>query len=85
MVAAPLNALVVLANGPIQSPADLNGFPPYDELILVTHRDRVDDHALRKFIDGIEAGVQFLVNHPEKSWQLFIRGRENLDDELNKN
>jgi putative hydroxymethylpyrimidine transport system substrate-binding protein len=162
LIATPLNALVVLANSPIQSPADLKGktigysiggfetvllnvmlgkqglslddvnlvnvnfslspslftgqtqavigafrnfelnqmdivgrpgraffveeygIPPYDELIVVAHRDRVNDPNLRLFVDGIEAGVQFLVNHPEKSWQLFIRERQNLDDELNR-
>jgi putative hydroxymethylpyrimidine transport system substrate-binding protein len=162
LVATPLNALVVLADGPIESPADLkgktigysiggfetvllnvmlgqqglslddvklvnvnfslspslftgqtqavigafrnfelnqmeiagrpgraffveeHGVPPYDELIMVAHQDRVDDPNLRLFVDGIEAGVQFLINHPEKSWQLFIKGLQNLDDALNR-
>jgi putative hydroxymethylpyrimidine transport system substrate-binding protein len=162
LIATPLNALVVLADGPIRSPADLkgktigysiggfetvllkvmlgrqglslkdvklvninfslspslftgqtqavigafrnfelnqmeiagkpgraffveeHGIPPYDELIMVAHRNRVQDEALKLFVEGIEAGVQFLVNHPEESWQLFIRGRDSLDDELNR-
>lgn len=162
LIATPLNALVVLADGPIQSPADLkgktigysiggfetvllkvmlaeqglsledvtlvnvnfslspslfagqtqavigafrnfelnqmeinkkpgraffveeHGIPSYDELIMIAHRDRIQEAALRQFVEGIEAGVQFLVNHPEESWRLFIRGRENLDDELNR-
>ena len=29
-------------------------------------------------------GVQFLVNHPEESWELFIRGRKDLVNELNR-
>jgi len=61
-----------------------HGIPTYDELILIAHRDRVQDQALRLFVEGLEAGVQYLINHPDKSWQLFIRGRENLDDELNR-
>jgi putative hydroxymethylpyrimidine transport system substrate-binding protein len=61
-----------------------HGIPPYDELIMVAHRNRVQDEALKLFVEGIEAGVQFLVNHPEESWQLFIRGRDSLDDELNR-
>lgn len=162
LIATPLNALVVLADGPIQSPADLkgktigysiggfetvllkvmlgnhglnlsdvelvnvnfslspslftgqtqavigafrnfelnqmeiakkpgraffveeHGIPPYDELIIVAHRNRIQDNKLKLFVDGIEAGVQFLINHPAESWQLFIRGRKNLDDELNR-
>lgn len=60
------------------------GIPPYDELILVTHRDHVASQKLRKFVDAMEAGVQFLVNHPEESWELFIRGREDLNNRLNR-
>lgn len=61
------------------------GIPAYDELIMVANRNSLDDPKLRRFIDGLEAGVQFLVNHPEESWQLFISGeRQELDDELNR-
>jgi len=61
-----------------------HGIPSYDELILVAHRDVVKDPKLRKFVDALEAGVQFLVNHPEESWQLFVRGRKDLDNKLNR-
>ncbi len=60
------------------------GVPPYDELIVVANTGRQDDPALRRFVDALERGVQFLINHPDESWQLFLRGREELDDELNK-
>ncbi|MEE8552486.1 MAG: ABC transporter substrate-binding protein [Desulfobacterales bacterium] len=60
-----------------------HGIPPYDELILVAHRDYVTKPKLRKFVDALEAGVQFMVNHPEDSWKLFIRGRKDLDNKLN--
>ncbi len=61
-----------------------HGIPPYDELIFVTNRDYVKEPKLRKFVDALEAGVQFLVNHPEESWELFIRGRKDLDNKLNR-
>ena len=60
------------------------GVPPYDELIVVANTGRQDDPALRRFVDALERGVQFLINHPDESWRLFLRGREELDDELNK-
>jgi putative hydroxymethylpyrimidine transport system substrate-binding protein len=60
-----------------------HGIPPYDELILVAHRDYITKPKLRKFVDALEAGVQFMVNHPEESWKLFIRGRKDLDNKLN--
>ena len=60
------------------------GVPAYDELIIVAHRDRLKDKALRLFVDGLEAGVRYLVNHPRESWELFIKGRPDLNDELNR-
>ncbi|MFC1489482.1 ABC transporter substrate-binding protein, partial [Thermodesulfobacteriota bacterium] len=60
------------------------GIPFYDELILVTHRDYIVESKLRKFVDALEAGVQFMINHPGESWQLFIRGRKDLDNRLNR-
>ena len=60
-----------------------HGVPPYDELIVVARPDRQGDPLLRRFVDALERGVQFLVNHPDASWRLFLRGRDELDDELN--
>jgi putative hydroxymethylpyrimidine transport system substrate-binding protein len=60
------------------------GVPSYDELILVAHPGRMDRAVLRRFLDALEDGVRYLINHPEESWALFIRGRSELDDELNR-
>lgn len=60
------------------------GIPSYDELILIAHRDDVKELKIRKFVDALEEGVQFLVNHPKSSWELFIRGRKDLDNQLNR-
>ena len=61
-----------------------HGVPLYDELIYVAHRDRVSDPRLRAFIDATEAATAFLVNNPDASWQMFLEGRKELDDELNR-
>ena len=61
------------------------GVPAYDELILIAHAAKLDDPRLSRFLDAVERGVQFLINHPTESWKLFIRGaRKDLDDELNR-
>ena len=61
------------------------GVPAYDELILIAHAEKLDDPRLSRFLDAVERGVQFLINHPAESWKLFIRGsRKDLDDELNR-
>ena len=59
------------------------GVPAYDELILVAHRDDLGRPALRAFLDALERGVQFLLNHPHDAWSLFIEAYPDLDDELN--
>ncbi len=62
-----------------------HGVPSYDELILVTHKDRAGDARFARFLGALERGVQFLINHPDESWDLFVRaGRKDLDDDLNR-
>jgi putative hydroxymethylpyrimidine transport system substrate-binding protein len=60
------------------------GIPSYDELILVARRDDIKSLKFRKFVNALEEGVQFLVNHPKSSWELFIKGRKDLDNSLNR-
>jgi len=59
------------------------GVPPYDELILVAHKNRLTDRRLRKFVNAIEYAVQYLINHPKESWNSFINAHNKLNDELN--
>ncbi len=61
-----------------------HGVPAYDELVVVANRARLSDPALPRFVDALERGALFLVNHPDDAWQLFVRGRGDLDDELNR-
>lgn len=60
------------------------GVPPYDELILIANKKRLSDPKLKKFVGAVERGTLYLVNHPQESWKLFIKGRKELNDELNK-
>jgi putative hydroxymethylpyrimidine transport system substrate-binding protein len=59
------------------------GVPAYDELIFIAKNDRLDDPKLARFLDAIEAGTQYLLNHPDESYELFLRSGEELDNELN--
>ncbi len=61
-----------------------HGVPAYDELIFVANQARTGDPALGRFIDAIERGTLYLLNHPEESFALFVQGRPELDDELNR-
>ncbi len=60
------------------------GVPVYDELIVVANRANVAAPWLRRFVDAMERGTLYMVNQPDEAWRLFIRGRANLDDELNR-
>ena len=60
------------------------GVPAYDELIVVANRARLADPALAAFVFAVERGTQYLVNHPQGSWELFVKGRKELENELNR-
>jgi len=60
-----------------------HGVPVYDELIFVTRPDLVSDDRLTRFLNVVEQGAIYLTNHPQESWELFIRAYPDLDDELN--
>ena len=62
-----------------------NGVPPYDELILVAQNGNLDDPRLPLFLSAVEKATQYIINHPDDAWALFIRGREAaLNNELNR-
>ena len=61
-----------------------HGVPVYDELIVVAHRNHVDDARIAGFVRAIERASQYLINHPDEGWTLFIKDRPKLDDELNR-
>lgn len=61
-----------------------HGVPTYDELIVVANAAKLDDPRWPRFVVALEEAAQFLVNHPREAWKLFIKGRKDLDDELNR-
>ncbi len=59
--------------------------PPYDELIFIANPEKHDKDAIKRFLRAIELGAQFIVNNPEKSWDIFKNyNPKQLDNELNK-
>jgi putative hydroxymethylpyrimidine transport system substrate-binding protein len=60
------------------------GVPTYDELIFIANEGALDDPRLPRFIDAIEAATLYILNHPEESFGLFVNGRPELNDELNR-
>ncbi len=59
------------------------GVPPYDELIFVANPERMDPAVITRFLAAIEKATQYIVNHPDESWEIFRGTAAELDDELN--
>jgi len=55
----------------------------YDELIYVANPDRMNKDVVRRFLQATELATQFIVNHPQESWEIFKGTAKELDDELN--
>ncbi|WP_170596684.1 ABC transporter substrate-binding protein [Ruegeria arenilitoris] len=59
------------------------GVPPYDELIYVANPETMDKDMIARFLAATEKATQFIVNNPEKSWEIFAATSPELQDELN--
>ena len=59
------------------------GVPTYDELIYVAKKDTMDTDLIRRFLRATELATQYIVNHPDESWNVFKGYSVELDDELN--
>lgn len=60
------------------------GVPAYDELIYVANSERMDSDKIRRFIKATELATQYIVNHPQESWEIFAGTSPELRDELNE-
>lgn len=60
------------------------GVPPYDELILVARKDKANDPRFKRFLAAVERATLYILNHPEELQAAFVKGRPELNDELNR-
>ena len=60
------------------------GLPAYDELIYIANRDSMNKGVIRRFLQATELATQYIINHPQESWDIFKSTAKELDDELNK-
>ncbi len=59
------------------------GVPAYDELIYVANPETMDKDMIARFLAATEKATQYIVNNPEKSWEIFAATSPELQDELN--
>ena len=60
------------------------GLPPYDELIYVANTNSMDKDMIARFLAATEKATQYIVNHPQDSWEIFSGTSAELQDELNE-
>ena len=60
------------------------GLPAYDELIFVANPETMDRDKIARFLAATEEATQYIVNHPEESWEIFAATSSELRDELNE-
>ena len=60
------------------------GLPAYDELIYVANPETMDKDRIARFLAATEKAVQYIVNHPAESWEIFAGTSAELRDELNE-
>lgn len=60
------------------------GVPPYDELIVVAHKDKTGDPRIKRFLAAVERATFYILNHPEEAQTAFVKDRPELNDELNR-
>lgn len=59
------------------------GVPPYDEIVFIAQKGKQNDPRIAKFLTAVELGTQYLINHPEASWQATIKEHPELNNQLN--
>jgi len=59
------------------------GVPTYDELIYIANPETMDADVIVRFLAATEKATQYIVNHPEASWEIFAGTAKELQDELN--
>jgi putative hydroxymethylpyrimidine transport system substrate-binding protein len=60
------------------------GIPAYDELIYVANPEGMDADMIRRFLHATERATQYILNHPEKAWEIFAGTSRELQDALNE-
>jgi putative hydroxymethylpyrimidine transport system substrate-binding protein len=63
------------------------GVPSYDELVYVANKDKLDKaekDKISRFLAATEKATQYIISHPDKSYEIFASYSSELKDELNQ-
>ena len=64
-------------------PIELAEIPTYYELIIITNKNKLSDPRLTKFLVALNKATEYLLNNPEKSWQVFAKNHPAINNALN--
>ncbi len=60
-----------------------HGIPLYDELILTTRRNLLNDPRLPVFLIALTQATNYLVQHPNEAWKTFAKNHPELNNQFN--
>lgn len=60
------------------------GVPAYDELIVLVNKDSIDEPKIKKFMEALKKGTDYLLAHPQETWDAFAKAHPDLDNNLNR-
>jgi putative hydroxymethylpyrimidine transport system substrate-binding protein len=60
------------------------GYSDLDELIFIANDGPLADLQLPNLLGAVKAATLHILKHPDESFPLFVDGRPELDDELNR-
>lgn len=61
-----------------------HGIPTYSELIYISHLDRKNDPAFKRFIAATEKATRYIIHHPKEAWQLFTKAYPEAKASINE-
>lgn len=61
-----------------------HGIPSYDEIIIIAHKDHVNEPRVQKFVQALTQTHQYLKAHPKKAWEALIAYKSELNDPINQ-
>ncbi len=62
---------------------EAEGVPAYDELIYVANPVDLDTDLIARFLDATERATGYILNNPDRAWEIFAATASELQTELN--
>lgn len=61
-----------------------HGIPNYSQIIIISHTDKANDKRFSRFLAALKNAVEYLDEHPRKTWQDFAKNYPESNNKINK-